>query len=520
MEDGVPSRGPSSTPPRRRVKAAAARPDADPRPAPLTATLAHLDAALGAGGEAAAARAWRAAEWRILGLFVGHHLRPDDPLEAAAEFQRQTPTKARRLALVARLQAALPRPRTSDRAALDYLTGAAIQWATTTVAQQRLPLAHFPGGDVAAAAQWLAQLGAALETALARARMVRLPQPVVGTLLASRAGQLVAAPAREWRTPRDPSGRTFAAALPDVDHWRLVTAHVAAVAVPLPQDTPATEATAAARARTVLTGGRLKLYLGTWALWAEGSQDDGLFDWDPTHLLLDVYGTKPVTNTAKGRQYVRPHSKQMAALRADFAALRSTWLAGVGEVECDPLQPLIYAYRRTPRGAVLYQHAPLAWQAMKHAFVQVPRAVLHQPATDVPLALGLAGVWRARITTAVLRGPGHYGTTLRALAAELGEDWQAGARHEGRAYWSRLVARLGHVATAGELGTVHVAGIGPTAQVSLEPSDALATVYRPLAVAATAHRARATAIETEVAVRASLAARTPRRKAARPTARR
>src|SRR5437762_61147 len=233
MEDGVPSRGPSSTPPRRRVKAAAARPDADPRPAPLTATLAHLDAALGAGGEAAAARAWRAAEWRILGLFVGHHLRPDDPLEAAAEFQRQTPTKARRLALVARLQAALPRPRTSDRAALDYLTGAAIQWATTTVAQQRLPLAHFPGGDVAAAA----------------------------------------------------------------------------------------EATAAARARTVLTGGRLKLYLGTWALWAEGSQDDGLFDWDPTHLLLDVYGTKPVTNTAKGRQYVRPHSKQMAALRADFAAL-------------------------------------------------------------------------------------------------------------------------------------------------------------------------------------------------------
>jgi hypothetical protein len=347
-----------------------------------------------------------------------------------------------------------------------------------------------------------------------------MPQPVVHTLLASRAGQLVAAPVCEWRTPRDPSGRTFAAVLPDVRHWRLLTAHAAVLAVPLPADTHATEATAAVLARTVLTGGRLKLYLGTWALWAEGGLDDGLFDWDPAHLLLDVYGSKPVTRTAHGRQYTQPPPKRLAALRADFDALRSTWLAGVGEVACDPLQPLVYAYRHTRRGGTLYQHAPLAWQAMKHAFVQVPRAVLHQPATDVPLALGLAGLWRARITTAVLRGPGYYGTTLQALAAELGEDWKAGARQDGRAYWSRLAARLGHLATASDLGTVHVAGTGPTAHVALEPSEALATVYQPLAEAAVRRHARAEAIETEAAVRATLAARHPRRKPARTSTRR
>jgi hypothetical protein len=107
---------------------------------------------------------------------------------------------------------------------------------------------------------------------------------------------------------------------------------------------------------------------------------------------------------------------------------------------------------------------------MKHAFVQVPRAVLRLPATDVPLALGLAGVWRTRITTAVLRGPGHYRTTLQTLATDLGEDWKAGVRQEGRAYWRYIAERLHRVATASDLGTVHVDGTGPTAQVWLEPS--------------------------------------------------
>jgi hypothetical protein len=178
----------------------------------MTTTLAHLDAAVGAGGEDPAATAWRAAEWRILGLFVGHHLAPDAPLGAAAEFHGQAPTAAHRRALAARLQATLPCPPTRERAALDYLTGAALPWAMTTVAQQRLPLAHFPGGDVAAAARWLAQLAAALETALARGRLVRVPQPVVQTLLASRAGQLVAARAAGghamMRSPRPAPSRS------------------------------------------------------------------------------------------------------------------------------------------------------------------------------------------------------------------------------------------------------------------------------------------------------------------------
>jgi hypothetical protein len=268
----------------------------------------------------------------------------------------------------------------------------------------------------------------------------------------------------------------------------------------------------------VLRGGVLKLYLATWALWAEGGKADGLFGWDPSHVLLDVYGTKPVTNTAKGRQYTRPPPNRLAALHADFDTLRSTRLVGIGDVECDPAQPLVYAYRHTRRGETIYQHAPMAWLAMKHAFVQVPRAVLRLPATDVPLALGLAGVWRARITTAVLRGPGHYGTTLQALATDLGEDWKAGARHEGRTYWSNLADRLRHVATASDLGTVLVTGTGPTATARLEPSEAIATVYRPLAEAADQRHDRAQALETEAAVRATMAARKPRRTPARTPA--
>jgi hypothetical protein len=79
-----------------------------------------------------------------------------------------------------------------------------------------------------------------------------------------------------------------------------------------------------------------------------------------------------------------------------------------------------------------------------------------------------------------LRGEGHYQTTLRALAEQSGEDCKAGARNDGRAYWTRLIKRLECVMDQGELGHLHVTGEGPTATVTLTPSDILATVYSSL----------------------------------------
>jgi hypothetical protein len=235
-------------------------------------------------------------------------------------------------------------------------------------------------------------------------------------------------------------------------------------------------------------------------------------------VLLDLYGTTPVRNTAKGRQYTRPNPKLLRELQDAFDVLRETFLLGAGDVVLDPPQPLFYRYWHVRTGEALYQHAPLAWQLMKQSFVQVPRSVLRLRAHDVALALGMARVWRAHITTTVLVGPGHYRVTLRTLAEEIGEDWRAGARQEGRAYWTHLHKRLARIAHASELGTLHLQGEGPDAPVTLVPSEALEMVYRPLAEAAAHRQARAVACEDEVEVRATLAARNPssRRKKSRP----
>ncbi len=241
----------------------------------------------------------------------------------------------------------------------------------------------------------------------------------------------------------------------------------------------------------------------TWVLAGEREEHDGTFEFNPRHIICDLFGHKPeyVTNS-HGKQYARAPRTMEQDLRTHLKTLQTIFLSGVGPVEADNLQPLIQRSEKSPR---CYKHAPLAWQYARLSYTQVPRSVLRLKTPAVPLALGMANFWRARITS-VLRGAGRYQTRLIDLATEVGEDHKARARRNGRSYWRQLIEDLQAVLQTGELGTLSVEGEGPEATVTLEPSPTLASVYQPLADAADRRRAEARKVKFEAEVRRQLVA--------------
>ncbi len=259
----------------------------------------------------------------------------------------------------------------------------------------------------------------------------------------------------------------------------------------------------AGHARELLTGGVLRLWMTTWVLAGEREEHDGTFEFNPRHIICDLFGHKPeyVTNS-HGKQYARAPRTMEQDLRTHLKTLQTIFLSGVGPVEADNLQPLIQRSEKSPR---CYKHAPLAWQYARLSYTQVPRSVLRLKTPAVPLALGMANFWRARITS-VLRGAGRYQTRLIDLATEVGEDHKARARRNGRSYWRQLIEDLQAVLQTGELGTLSVEGEGPEATVTLEPSPTLASVYQPLADAADRRRAEARKVKFEAEVRRQLVA--------------
>jgi hypothetical protein len=325
---------------------------------------------------------------------------------------------------------------------------------------------------------------------------------LVGGLVQLRAGDLC--PTRAIVATRDPTGDTFPA-IDDVRYWDLRVSgrspFVDRFALPLAGPHPPTGHTLGALARAALAGSLLRDYLSTWYLARDRQADKGLFALDTRTVLLDLYGLKPHVTTAKGKRYARPSVDALAAYRANLAALGHVYVYGIGPVESSHGQPLITVYRHHVRpDRQLYVHSDLAWRMVRASYTQIPRAVFRLHADEVPLALGVAHLWRVYILGAVLRGPGLYRTTLQALATEVGEPWEAGAHERGPGvYWPRFAARCAAVMAAADLGVFALHGEGPAATVTLTPSDALVRVYGPLRAAsdraaeceAEARRARA-----------------------------
>jgi hypothetical protein len=319
---------------------------------------------------------------------------------------------------------------------------------------------------------------------------------LVGGLAQLRAGRLATTHAIE--PTHDPTGDTFPAT-DDLRYWDLRVSgrskFVDRFALPLAGPLPPTARTLGTMARAALTGSRLRDYLSTWYLARDRQADKGLFALDARAVLLDLYGLRPHVTTAKGKRYARPPADALGAYLTNLEALGQVYVYGIGPVESSHGQPLIMIYRHHARpDRQLYVHADLAWRMARASYTQIPRAVFRLHADEIPLALGLAHLWRAHILGAVLRGRGFYRTTLQALATGVNEPWERGAHERGpRVYWPRFAARCARVMADAALGTFTLDGEGPTATATLTPSDALARVYSALREAAD----RAAARETE-----------------------
>jgi hypothetical protein len=232
-----------------------------------------------------------------------------------------------------------------------------------------------------------------------------------------------------------------------------------------------------------------------------------------------VLGHKPATVTTNGKQYKRPHSKDVAALKKHMETLQEILLAKAGGWKARTPEPLIQVYedetgQKRPN---VYRHAPLAISALKSNFTQVPLAVLRLPANDVPLALGVANVVRQH-ATAMLRGSGSHRAPLRQLLEAIGEDCEAGSRRDGRSYWADKAADLARVCSAGGLGLVSVDGDGPGAKVTLALDYTLAEAYRPLAMRSSERGEQAMVAEAEAAVRKLMPSPPRKRRSRKATA--
>jgi hypothetical protein len=263
--------------------------------------------------------------------------------------------------------------------------------------------------------------------------------------------------------------------------------------------------------RKILSPALVKTYLATWTLAQDKRGSGGAFRWSDKRVA-EVLGLELYPRDDGGRRLSSFHRGEMHRHLATLG--RIYVVSGDGTPE-----PLI---KRTssPERVYDFAHAPTLWSKTagrkSEKFLQAPFSLLQRPAADVPLALGLALVWRSNISTAVLSGGGVYKTTLAELAVAVGEDPAAGLRRLRRQYWPTLAERLQRVAYASLLGRVTVTGEGPEAVVELTPSGDLVLAYMGLVRAAEKKRA----VAHEVEIWSGVAAQTPKRAASRAQRRR
>ncbi len=246
----------------------------------------------------------------------------------------------------------------------------------------------------------------------------------------------------------------------------------AQLALPLPMDV---EVDAGGTLQSVLTGGLLRTYLATWALWADRRSllVDGGFAWDEEAVIR-----RYLQKTGKVSGHLRAEVRADLARLCEFRVVK----AGGWSVQ-DGSEPLIRAYREDSSGQIVYKHAGVITLFLNQNFAQVPRNVLSLNPDDVPLALGLTTVTRRLASDMLAKGNRHEGT-LRELADACGVDVAGGLRKYGpAAFWSRTLASLKRVAGDGQVGTVEqLDGNASTgeARVRLTMSEEMVAAYRPL----------------------------------------
>lgn len=378
--------------------------------------------------------------------------------------------------------------------------GIIANWAATSIARASYPRptvrALEAEPNAAQLADWLEGFSTGLAVAL-RTTIV-FPGPLLGGML-----DLFAEGATE-RATRSPSTsekvlelqrremtldrtfRTFAAG--DLQHWRVTppSGHqppLFALDVPFERGTSPKHGRGV---RSVLTGPLLRAYTATWALtgaWTAehgGVNPHGLFEMRARDVLLDLYGLKPKPTKTRGKLYERPPTTAEKELAETFGTLHLCLLESIGNVSASAPEPMLTRYRDDATGRAVYRQAPLAMLALQRFYVQVPREVLRLESLDTPLALGVARGLLHNART-ILRGAGHWRCTLDALARIAGDPIDDARRHRGAsAAYGSLAERLQRVVRDGALGEVHLEGEGPTALVTLTPSDALGTVYSSL----------------------------------------
>lgn len=348
-----------------------------------------------------------------------------------------------------------------------------------------------------------------LEKSLETAQKLCAPMPhgIPVAFAHARRGEIVEPP----RIFRD-IGKTFTSAQ-DVRFWKLVPPLGATLLLPFDNAVSMYGITierAGTEARAVLTGSLYQAVNIAWALWQiQGRDEQGYFRLVIKEAMA-LLGKDAYSGASGGGTF----GKFQTTFRRAFDEASRIGIAGIGEVTSFDPEPLFSRYQA--RGKEWFRHAAMAVTAVRKggAFMQVPFAMLRLSAHDMPMATGLAMLWREEIA-AVLRGSGGYRTTLRGLLEQVGTLNLNEMRKHGRAYWSRGAEAVARIMRDGELGELHIEGEGPSSIATLTPSLVLATVYGPLVEAqdSAAIRAvqRADRIAIEAGVRKKLGQGRPRR---------
>lgn len=358
--------------------------------------------------------------------------------------------------------------------------GEMVEASALLISRRRVPLAPLPPAPSRDDARaWVSAFLEATGLATAREAHVRAPATILDALQSVRGEARIArtSPATDAHIRR--ASHTFAAPM---QHWQVTPPQGHQLSLHVPFDGSGRPSTV--DVRRVLSGPLLRAYLATWALVEEAPHDLALFDLDVRHVLLDLYGLTPAKTTVRGKVYARPPTSSEKELHTHIGTLSGTYLESVDverpdgkrdAVRASAPEPLISFYEDRGRTRRIYRHATLATAAMKHSFVQLPRAVLRLPSADVPLALAVAGLWRTHAREALRAG------ALRVRVLDLARA--VASEHQRRdrgvtAYVRGLRDDLDRVARDGGLASgVHVEGDGLEATVTLDPTDSLALVY-------------------------------------------
>lgn len=344
-------------------------------------------------------------------------------------------------------------------------------WARWTATPEKLPAALVALARVG----WLDVVKPRLEREAEEARKqqvpIRFPQPAGQTLTTGRTATI------KSRKKNLAADETWA------DWTSCVTLALpgAQLALPLPSDVKIADGNTL---QSVLTGGLLRTYLATWALWADNRSllVEGGFAWDEETVI---------------RRYLKKTGKVdgnlRAQVRADLARLCQIRVVKAGGWNVQGgSEPLISAYREDSSGRTVYVHAGVISLFLNDNFSQVPRNVLSLHPDDVSLALGLATLARS-LAVAMLANNNRHEGTLKELAEACGADVVNGVRKHGpAAYWRRTFDDLCRVASDGGVGKVETVDAAevPTegARVRLTMSDEMVNAYRPLFEAANRRR--------------------------------